>query len=414
MSRLVRAAFGALCAVSLPCAALAQSVPASNPASAAASAPASGTGFNPKISLILDGQYARYSEDSEPEVGGFILGPETEPAREGFSIGESELVIESNVDNQFHGWVTVALENEDGETVVAVEEAYVNTLALPYGLAAKFGRFFSDIGYQNRQHAHAWEFADAPLVYRAFLANQLGDDGLQLRWVAPTDLFVEVGAEALRGEGFPSGGEIEDDIGAWTAFAHVGGDLGSSSSWRLGAWHYDGQASDRRSGEDVETGFTGDSRISGIDLVYKWAPNGNASLRNLVLQAELMRREEDGTVVSDPDGVADTAAYDGEQTGWYLQAIYQFMPRWRVGLRYDRLSASNTLDNVVAGTALETLAADGDEPQRVSAMIDFSNSEYSRLRLQFNRDESRPGQVSDDQVIVQYIFSIGSHPAHQF
>lgn len=399
MSRLTRATLGALIALGAPCAAIAAD---------------SGNAFNPKISLILDGQYATYSSDAEADIPGFVLGPETEFAPEGFSVGESELVIEANIDDQFHGWTTIALENEDGDTVVALEEAYINTLALPHGLAVKFGRFFSDIGYQNHQHAHAWEFADAPLVYRSFLGNQLGDDGLQLRWVAPTDVFLEFGGELLRGDGFPAGDDGQDDIGAWTAFAHVGGDVGAGGSWRAGLWHFDGKAADRRSGEDIETAFTGKSRISGLDLVYKWAPNGNANVRNLVVQAELMRRSEDGTVVSDPDGAADTSAYDGDQLGWYVQSIYQFMPRWRVGLRYDRLSANNDVANPVAGTSLETLANDGEHPQRVSAMVDFSNSEFSRLRLQFNRDESRGGGETDDQVLVQYIYSLGSHPAHQF
>lgn len=400
MQRISLVAFGALSAALLSPSASAQDQ--------------SGRGFNPKISLILDGQYAHYSSDAEAEMAGVVLGPETEFAPDGFSIGESELVIESNIDDQFHGWVTVALENEDGETVVALEEAYVDTLALPYGLAAKVGRFFSDIGYHNRQHPHAWEFTDAPLVYRAFLAGNLGDDGAQLRWVAPTDLFVELGAEALRGEGFPAGGEDRSGIEAWTAFAHVGGDIGEGGSWRAGLWHFDGNAMDRRSGEDVETGFTGDSRISGLDLVYKWAPDGNPAQRNLVLQAEIMRRLESGTVVHDPDGSADDSTYDGDQLGWYAQGVYQFMPRWRVGLRYDRVSASNDVANPVADTSLALLADDGTDPQRWSAMVDFSNSEFSRLRLQFNRDESRPDDEADNQLFVQYIFSLGSHPAHQF
>lgn len=370
--------------------------------------------FNPKISLILDGKYAHYSNDTEAEIPGFLLGPETEPPASGFSIGESELVIESNIDDQFHGWMTIALENEDGETVVAVEEAYVDTLALPYGLAAKFGRFYSDIGYLNRHHPHAWDFVDAPLVYRSLLAGQLGDDGVQLRWLAPTDLFVEIGGEALRGAAYPAGGDNRSGIEAWTAFTHVGGDIGSGGSWRAGLWHYAGTAEDRRSGEDIETGFTGDSRITGIDFVYKWAPNGNPLVHNLVIQAEAMRRSENGTVVHDPDGSAVASRYDGDQVGWYVQGVYQFMRRWRAGLRYDRLGASNDVANPAADTTLALLADDGDAPQRYSAMVDFSNSEFSRLRLQYNRDESRPDGQSDDQIYLQYIFSLGSHPAHQF
>ncbi len=376
---------------------------------------ASGNAFNPKISLILSGQYAHYSSDAEAEMPGVVLGPETEFKTSGFSIGESELAIESNIDDRFHGWTTIAFENEGGDTVVAVEEAYINTLSLPYGLAVKLGRFYSDIGYQNRQHPHAWEFADSPLVYRAFLANQLGDDGAQVRWLAPTDLFAEFGTELLRGDGFPAGGEQRDGIEAWTVFTHVGGDVGAGGSWRAGLWHFDGNAVDRRSGEDIETGFTGDSRIDGIDLVYKWAPNGNPLQRNLVLQAEAMRRSESGTVVYDPDGSGDTSAYDGDQFGWYVQGVYQFMPRWRVGLRYDRLSADNSVSNPVADTSLALLADDSSTPQRYSAMVDFSNSEFSRFRVQYNRDESRPdGADADNQILLQYIVSMGSHPAHQF
>ena len=51
-------------------------------------------------------------------------------------------------------------------------------------------------------------------------------------------------------------------------------------------------------------------------------------------------------------------------------------------------------------------------PSRISAMADFSNSEFSRLRLQVSRDHSRP-QV-DDQFVVQYIMSLGAHGAHRF
>jgi hypothetical protein len=34
--------------------------------------------------------------------------------------------------------------------------------------------------------------------------------------------------------------------------------------------------------------------------------------------------------------------------------------------------------------------------------------------LQFSRDQSRPDQAVDNQIFLQYIFSLGSHPAHQF
>lgn len=390
------------------------SVPALGQIEGVAPAARPPTALTPKISLILSGVYADYSSDAEPDVGGVVLGPETAFAPAGLSLGESELIIESNVDDQFRGWATIALENEEGETVVAVEEAYVNTLALPAGLAVKFGRFKSEIGYQNHIHAHAWDFVDAPLAYRALLATQLQDDGVQLRWIAPTDLFVELGGEAFRGQAFPGGGEPRDGVNGFTGFLHLGGDIGVESSWRLGLSHLKTNADERATGEDIPTVFTGDSDVSIIDVVFKWAKDGNPAGQNVVFNAEYLHRKENGDLVYDPDGTADASSYDGTQDGYYAQVVYQFVPRWRAGVRYDSLGADNTVGNPVAGTSLETLADNSYDPRRYGAMVDFSNSEFSRIRLQYNRDETRPGDEADDQFFVQYIVSLGAHPAHQF
>ena len=384
------------------------------PAAAAPPPPATaqnGNAFNPKISLILDGSYAHYSSSAPQTVPGFLLSDGAGLRQEGISLGESELAIEANIDDQFHGWTTISLAPEGG---VHVEEAYINTLALPAGFAAKFGRFFSDIGYQNHQHAHAWEFVDAPLVYRAMLGGQLGDDGIQIRWLAPTDLFLEFGTELLRGAAFPAGGKHRDGIKAWTTYAHLGGDVGTGGSWRVGLSHLRANADQRPDGGTVTTDFSGKSQLTIVDTVYKWAPDGNPAVTNFVAQAEFFYRNEDGSVVYNPNGAANASLYNGHQRGFYVQGVYQFMPRWRVGLRYDRLSTSNTLNNAVPATALETLADNGSDPQRYSLMTDFSNSEFSRFRLQYSRDQSRPGQALDNQIFLQYIFSLGSHPAHQF
>jgi hypothetical protein len=395
---------------------------------AAAQAPAApstaGRGFNPKISLILQGTYADYGSEAEAEVPGMLLGGHSEPRPAGFSLAETELVVEANVDNVFRGWATVGLETHEGETQVALEEAYASTLALPAGLALKFGRFFSDIGYLNRVHSHAWEFVEQPLVYRALLGNQLGDDGVQARWVAPTDLFLELGAEALRGDGFPAGGAERSGANSWTGFARVGGDVGTGGAWRLGVSHLRADADARETAEhggDEAFAFTGDSALTIIDLVFKWAPDGNPEQRNLVFNAEYFHRDEDGvlafTDAADPTRDS-TTDYDGTQRGFYAQGIWQFVPRWRAGVRYDRLKARNTLANTVLGAGAAGDEFDhfleNDTAQRYSTMVDFSNSEFSRIRVQYNRDETRPGGVKDDQFFVQYIMSIGAHPAHQF
>ena len=104
-------------------------------------------------------------------------------------------------------------------------------------------------------------------------------------------------------------------------------------------------------------------------------------------------------------GLTDT--YRSDQSGWYAQAVYQFMPRWRVGYRYDRLD-SGTVD-----FGANLLENEPFKPKRHSVMVDYSPSEFSRFRLQLARDESMH-EVKDNQVILQYVHSLGAHGAHKF
>ena len=46
-------------------------------------------------------------------------------------------------------------------------------------------------------------------------------------------------------------------------------------------------------------------------------------------------------------------------------------------------------------------------------MLDYSPSEFSRLRLQLARDRAREG-ASDNQLFLQYQMSLGAHGAHAF
>jgi hypothetical protein len=59
------------------------------------------------------------------------------------------------------------------------------------------------------------------------------------------------------------------------------------------------------------------------------------------------------------------------------------------------------------------LASPDFTPKRVSAMLDWTPSEFSRFRLQFNQDKSQIG-ITDDQIYLQYILSLGTHGAHKF
>jgi len=367
-------------------------------APAQTSTPASAGAFNPAIGVTLMGTYAHFSHDpNKAPVPGFALGKDANSlGTQGFSLGESEVSLSANIDQALYGQLILSHPSEGG---VDVEEGFIQTTSLPLGFTVKAGRFFSGIGYLNEQHQHAWDFLDAPLPYRAMLNNQLGDDGVQIRWTAPTDMFLQFGVEGLRGDKFPAT-PTHDGVGAQSIFVKAGGDVGVSNSWLASLAYYHADAKDRETVNDASTDtFTGSTDLGIAGLVWKWAPNGNPVQRNLKLQSEFFFRHE--------KGIFDDLADSGDQTGFYGQAVYQFMPRWTIGARYDQVSASNISDGL-SGTTLDDL---DHTPRRYSGVLMYDTSEFGRFRLQYNYDDSAQ---ANQGVMFNYTVSLGAHGAHQY
>ncbi len=433
--------------------------------------------FNPAIGIVLDGRAATFSAD-ESDIPGFRVGHHGERGAKGLSLEHSEATLSSNIDDKFHGAITLGLGSHPGEaTELEIEEAYVRTLpgaGLPDGMRIKAGRALWTLGYLNELHAHADDFADRPLPYRVYVDNHWNDDGLELSWVLPSDLYAEVGGGVFRGSDLPFGGS-EDGFGAMSAYARVGGDIGANSAWRIGAYVLDGTSRNRAGGghdhahdgegegegdghdeegeehehegeehaeeeeehegeehedeehEDEEhehegeehehehemrahadflTGgaFTGDGRLWGVDIRYTWAPTGDPRRSELILQGEYFRLEEEGlyTLTEEENGetTMHTERLDGSSSGWYAQAVYKFLPRWRVGVRYARLEPPDSAEL-------------SHTPYAVGVMGDWTNSEFGRIRAQFNREAFTDGD-HDDQFILQYVMSLGAHAAHAF
>ncbi|HUF19428.1 MAG TPA: hypothetical protein VMP00_01620 [Burkholderiales bacterium] len=393
--------------------------------------------FNPAISLILDGKYRHFKQDPDDyTIGGFLPpggGHDDDdgdghahgfgPGEKGFGLDASELTISANIDPYFTGYFTAGISGEDE---IEIEEAFIQNSGYLPGATIKFGRFLSGFGYLNERHAHTWDFVDAPLVHQAFFGGHLQEEGLQLRYVAPTPIFLQFGLEGGRGAGYPGSEREKNGFNSGAAFVHVGGDVGFSNSYRFGASYRQTRAAERHyEGEDL--GFEADpeaevelldveSKMWGVDFIWKWAPNGDPYARNFKFQAEYFQSEEDGDLeiigVGGPD---DEGAFNSKKKGWYAQAVYQFMPRWRAGVRYDELRSGSFNfvgdDGIYTAADLEQLRR--HKPKRTSAMIDFSPSEFSRFRVQFSRDEARFDE-KDNQIFVQYIMSLGAHGAHRF
>ena len=405
----------AAAASAAPAAVVAEVAPPGSPGRGGASA------FNPAISMILAGKYASLSQDpASYRIAGFIpSGSDIGPGPRSFNLGESELTVAANVDPYFFANVTASITSENQ---IAVEEAYFRTLALPSGLTLKGGRFFSALGYLNEVHAHAWDFVDQPLVYQAFFGGQLAQDGVQLKWVAPTETFVELGAEAGNGGAFPGTHRNRNSLNATVLFTHVGGDVGDSASWRTGISWLDERADDRLYedsddvGAPVTNAFTGTSRTWIADAILKWAPHGDTTRQQLKVQAEYLRRAEDGSLTFDVGGRGLAGDYRSQQSGWYLQSVYQFRPRWRTGARYDSMDSGDPRIGLVAAgvlprAAFPTLLA--ASPDRFTLMLDWSPSEFTRLRAQYAWDDARAA-LRDRQFFLQYLYGIGAHGAHKF
>ncbi len=353
--------------------------------------------FNPAISIILNGSYSHHSLNPQNYVRtGFpVVG---DVGTNGFSLGESEVSLASNIDEKFYGQLTLTAHSDNGQDKIGVEEAFIDTTSLPKNFSVRAGRFYSNIGYLNSHHTHTDNFFDRPLPYQAFLGNQYGDDGVQVRWVAPTSYFLELGGELFRGVNFPSGGAQHGGIGTRTLFAHVGGDIGSESSWLAGASVLNTKAA------GADDGFSGDTTLYIADGTFKWAPQGNYKDGGITLRGEYFLDDRNG-VFADPANPALTSLWSGQRRGAYLESVYRLSRTWDVGYRYDKLWSD---------AANPFAAASGNfNPYRHTAELTWRNSEFSLVRLQVSHDKPNPFDT-DNAITVQYQTALGAHGAHKF
>lgn len=421
---------------SAPAAASATQVAANSATVASTSRPATSnaaSGFNPEVSLILQGQYKNMKNIEGRNITGFVPAGGHDHGegsieginKRGFSVDHTELVFAANIDPYWRGQAIIAALDGKAE----VEEAWIQSLGIGQGIGLKAGRIRSGIGYLNEQHPHMWDFADAPLAYQAMFGTHgsYTQDGVQLKWLAPTPVFLEFGAEFGRGASFPGTDRNKNGSGAGALFAHIGGDVGASNNWRAGVSWLKTAAKDREAifsdinGLEAQGHYSGDSTTWLADFVWKWAPNGNPKYRNFKFQSEYFSREEKGSMnctdeeslanACNPanDGSSVNSNYRTRQSGWYAQGVFKFTPEWRAGLRYEQLDSGKR----DFGANNDNLTIDSYKPKKASAMVDYSWSEFSRVRLQVAQDKSMQG-YTDNQVTMQYIMSLGAHGAHKF
>jgi len=381
--------------------------------------------------LFIDAKYSSQSQNPESPYSG-VLPNGAEGVPRGFSIGETELVFKGAVDNLFRAEARFVLEQSGNSTAIKTEELFAETLGLPWGSKVKAGKYWSSVGYLNDKHPHEWDFVDLPLVYKQVFGGQLNETGAQLSWIAPTDnMLFKLGGEIAQGSNGYTGtynsnfNQNKPRLG--TLFAKTGGDIGDSHSWQGGvSWvrATTGNSSANQATYDLSNGnnlnFNGGNTTWIADFVYRWAPFGNPTSQNLKIQGEMFWNKQSGSMTSNNDCPNAEQCIQGSnfaqnQQGFYTQGIYQFIPKWRAGYRYDRVfngTNSYGLQNTSALTNSQIQS--GWDPSRNTIMMDWANSEYSLIRLQLARDNAYGPGLYNNAIYLQYIMSLGAHGSHKY
>jgi hypothetical protein len=345
-----------------------------------------------------------------------------DPIKRGFSLRNAEISVDGAVDPYFKGYGNIVLKlDQNNETQIELEEAYLVTTDLPANLQAKAGQFFAAFGRQNMQHPHTWNFVDAPIILtRAFGPEGLRSIGVQGSWLVPTPFYTELFLGVMDGQGgtafnFRNPGDADAlGVDRFRGRATSGGTMSGlqdlvyvprlASSFELTDEQTLVVGASGAFGPN-ETGPHSSTEIYGADAYWKWKPaNAMGGFPFVSVQAEgLYSRFGAG---ADPTATPiPLPAENLRDWGFYSQVMWGFKPRWVAGLRGEYANGNTALNDsndVFRG-----------ERTRISPNLTFYPSEFSKIRLQYNYDN---GEFIGQQhsIWMQVEFLLGAHGAHKF
>jgi hypothetical protein len=376
------------------------------------------------INVSFDGLFAAGTSTAK-DVEALQLGGH-DPKQRGFTVQNLETTFEGKVDPYFRGQANIVMQlDPEGETTIEAEEAYLETMALPWNLQLKAGQYFTEFGRLNPTHPHTWDFVDQPLVNGRFLGGDgLRNPGARLSWLAPTPFYSEFffSVQNSQGETASSFRDSHEDEMYLGRFHEQGRVKSFNDLLFTPRYAASFELSDEQTillGTSAAFGPNGsgqdsDTQIYGVDLFYKWKPvNHHAGFPFVTWQTEAMyRRYEAGRFVGDVDGddVADVVPREVLcDWGVYSQLSYGFHKGWVASLRGDFVMPTER------GKYEKMFGFDSDRDTRwrLSPALTWYPTEFSKIRLQYNYDHSKHGG-SDHSIWIQWEFLLGSHAAHKF
>ena len=369
------------------------------------------------MNISFDGLFA-LAGSSERHLDHLEVG-DHDPQQRGFNARNAEIAIDGAVDPYFEGFANIVLKlDNNNETEIELEEAFLQTTSLPFGLQLKGGQFFDAFGRINATHPHTWEFADSPLVN----GRLLGPDGLrgvgaQISWTLPTPWYAQLIFAVQNGRGgtaysFRNPGDngiffdrwtIDRDASALHDMLYVprletSFNPSDTQTILLGASGAFGMN---------DTGSDNHTQIYGADFLYKWkSARAEGGFPFVKWQTEAMyRRFEAGRGLYDLFPVEETF----HDWGLYSQVLWGFKKGWVVGIRGDYLHMEESPF---------TTDYTRQSRSRISANLTWYPTEFSKIRLQYNHDFLEENDFlasrEEDSVFFQFEFILGAHGAHKF
>ena len=369
------------------------------------------------MNISLDGLFA-LAYSSARDLDHIEVG-DHDPQQRGFNARNVELAFDGAVDPYFEGFANIVFKlDNDNETEVEVEEAFMQTTSLPFNLQLKAGQFFAAFGRLNPTHPHTWEFVDTPLVNGLFLGpDGLRGVGAQASWTLPLPWYSQLIFASQNGRGstgfsFRNPGDdgmffdrittdreargLQDFV--WIPRFENSFNLSDTQTVLAGASGAFGSN---------ETGANSRTQIYGADLLYKWkSSHAEGGFPFVKWQTEFMyRRFQAGHGADDSFPVAETF----HDWGLYSQVMWGFKKGWVAGIRGDYVHMQDSMF---------TDDLDRQSRWRLSANLTWYPTEFSKIRLQYNQDFLEENFFLSarevESIFLQWEFILGAHGAHKF
>jgi hypothetical protein len=269
----------------------------------------------------------------------------------------------------------------------------------------KVGKMRAAFGKVNTLHNHVLPWVDRPLVTQNLVGGEDGidDAGLSVSRIlpAPKGIFMEGTAQVFRGDSENIYRANKRSDLSTVEHLRIYHDINDNTNIDLGgSWS--------RGRSPFGPGW---NQLYGFDGTLRWKPLARSIYHSFVARTELIwARTVAGGVFFAPQTPILRTPF-----GMYASAEYQLGRRWFIGGRYDNsqrvcgLPTNPETTTDCSAARFASLLRD----QGGAFTLTYWPSEFSQVRTQLRRVRYGEG-LTANEVLFQFMFSMGAHGAHPF